>query len=126
MKRLAIIILVVLLCGASIFTSVYGTPPESDEEALEMIHYADISGVYLFVQNLSETRRMSSSLRDYLGDGSIQIQTSVPEGTVSYAESIWDPAKAVELSGGPVYCVEVWDIYKNGAFQKTTYLAGRV
>ncbi len=126
MKHLAIIILAVLLCGATVFTSVHSTPPESDAEGPEMIHYADISGDYLFIQNLSETRRMSSSLRDYLGDSNIQIQTSVPEDAVSYAESTWDPAKAVELSGGPVYCVEAWDIYKNGAFQKTSYLAGRV
>lgn len=90
-----------------------------------MIHYADISGDYLFIQNLSETSRMFSSLQNYLGNDSIQIQTSVPDGAVTYAESIWDPVKAAELSGGPIYCVEAWDIYKNGAFQKTSYLAGR-
>lgn len=126
MKYLVIIILAVLLCGAAVFTSVHSTPSEFNEEGPETIHYADISGDYLFIQNLGETRRMFSSLRNYLGNDSVQIQTSVPDDAVTYAESTWDPAKAVELSGGPVYCVEAWDIYKNGAFQKTSYLAGRV
>ncbi|WP_295753735.1 hypothetical protein [uncultured Oscillibacter sp.] len=69
---------------------------------------------------------MLHSLRDYLGDDSIEIQTAVPDDAVRYAERTWDPSKAVLLSGGPVYCVEAWDVFKNGEFQKTTYLAGRI
>ena len=126
MKRLAAIILLVLLCGAVIFKSTHGIPPDPEVEEPEVIHYADSSGDYLFVQNLSETERMVHSLRDYLGDGSIQIQSTVPDEAVCYAESIWDPAKMVSTSGGPVYCVEAWDIFKDGEFQKTSYLAGRI
>ena len=126
MKRLTIIILTVLLCGAAVLTSSCSTTAEPKAEDPETIHYADISGDYLFVGNLSETERMLHSLRDYLGDDSIEIQTAVPDDAVRYAERTWDPSKAVLLSGGPVYCVEAWDVFKNGEFQKTTYLAGRI
>lgn len=126
MKRLAIIILAVLLCGAAIYTSSPSNQPEPETEEPETIHYTDMSGDYLFIQNLGETERMADSLRDYLGDDSIQIQTSVPEGAVYYAESLWDPAQAVPVPNSTIYCVEAWDIYKNGEFQKTSYLAGKI
>ena len=126
MKRLTIMILTVLLCGAAVLTSSRSITAEPKAEDPETIHYADISGDYLFVGNLSETERMLHSLRDYLGDDSIEIQTAVPNDAVRYAERTWDPSKAVLLSGGPVYCVEAWDVFKNGEFQKTTYLAGRI
>ena len=126
MKRLTIMILTVLLCGAAVLTSSRSITAEPKAEDPETIHYADISGDYLFVGNLSETERMLHSLRDYLGDDSIEIQTAVPDDAVRYAERTWDPSKAVLLSGGPVYCVEALDVFKNGEFQKTTYLAGRI
>lgn len=126
MKRLAIIILAVLLCGAAIYTSSRSNQPEPETEEPETIHYTDMSGDYLFIQNLGEKERMADSLRDYLGDDSIQIQTSVPEEAVYYAESLWDPAQAAPFFSDRVYCVEAWDIYKNGEFQKTSYLAGRI
>lgn len=126
MKRLAIIILAVLLCGTVFFTSSHSSQPEPDTAQVETVHYADISGDYLFIQNPRETESMVASLQDYLGDNGIQIQSSVPDDAVYYAESTWDPAKAAFIPGGPVYCVEAWDIFKNGEFQKTTYLAGRI
>lgn len=126
MKRLAIVILTVLLCGTVIFSSSRRGSPEPETEGPETICYEDISGDYLFVQNPTETERMAASLRDYLGDDSIQIQTSVPDGTVYYAEGVWDPARAASLSNDSVYCVEAWDIFKNGEFQRTTYLVGRI
>ncbi len=126
MKHLAIIILAVLLCGTILFTSSRSIPPEPETVQAETIHYTDISGDYLFVQNLSETERMVHSLRDYLKDNNIQVQAFVPDEAVCYAESTWDPAKAAAFCGGPAYCVEAWDIFKNGAFQKTSYLAGRI
>ena len=126
MKRLTIMLLAVLLCGAAVLTSSRSITAEPKAEDPETIHYADISGDYLFVGNLSETERMLHSLRDYLGDDSIEIQTAVPDDAVRYAERTWDPSKAVLLSGGPIYCVEAWDVFKNGEFQKTTYLAGRI
>ena len=125
MKRLAIIILAVLLCGTAIFMTHHSYPPESETAQAETIHYTDISGDYLFVRNLTETERMLRSLQDYLGDGSIQIQTSAPEDALCYVESTWDPAKAAALPGGPGYCVEAWDIFKDGEFQKTSYLVCR-
>lgn len=123
MKRVLIALLAVLLCGAAIF---WRTPnsSQSTDAALpkaEVIPYADISGNYLFVQNLDETERMADSLCGYLNDDGVQIQTTVPEDAVFYAESVWDPAWAAALPGGPGYCVEAWDIYKDGTFQKTAY-----
>lgn len=126
MKRLAIIILAVLLCGGAIFMNTYSFPPESETARAETIHYTDVSGDYLFVQNLSETERMADSLQNYLGDSSVLIQPSVPDDVVVYyAESAWDPAEAASIPSGAVYCVEAWDIFRNGEFQKTSYLAGR-
>lgn len=126
MKRLAIMVLTVLLCGAVVLRYSRSIPAKSETESPETIHYADISGNYLFISNLDETERMALSLWDYLGDSDLQIQTTVPDEAVCYAESTWDPARAVLLSSGPIYCVEAWDIFKNGEFQKTTYLAGRI
>ncbi len=126
MKRLTIIVLAVLLCGAAIFINPHAFSPESETAQAETIHFTDISGDYLFVQNLSETERMVRSLREYLSDDNIRIQPSVPDEAVYYAESTWDPARAAASPGGPVYCVEAWDIFKNGNFQQTSYLAGRI
>ena len=55
MKRLAIIILTVLLCGAAMFMNFRSVMPESETVQAETIHYTDMSGDYLFVQNLSVT-----------------------------------------------------------------------
>lgn len=71
--------LAVLLCGAAIFMNAHSSLPESEPAQAETIHCQDISGDYLFVQNLSETKRMVHSLQNYLQDGSIQIQPSVPD-----------------------------------------------
>lgn len=125
MKRLIIASLVILLCGTVLFTSSHGIPTESEVKEPEIICFTDMSGDYLFIQNINETKRMARSLRDYLGDNRIQIQTSVPENAVYYAESTWAPERAAALLGGKNCCVEAWDIFKNGEFQKTSYLAGR-
>lgn len=129
MKRFLIVLLAVLLCGTTVFTRT--TSPTSDNAGnvpdtpkAETIRYTDISGDYLFVQNLSETERMSRSLRDYLGD--CDIQTSIPDDAICFVENTWDPAWAVALPGGSVYCVEAWDIYKDGEFQKTSYQVCRI
>ena len=125
MKHLEIISLAVLLCGTTILMNPRASPPESQMAQAETIHFTDTSGDYLSVRNLNETERMLRSLRDYLGDGSIQIQTSAPEDALCYVESTWDPANAAALPGGPGYCVEAWDIFKDEEFQKTSYLVCR-
>lgn len=128
MKRFLIVLLAVLLCGTALFTRTPGpySGKAPDEPKAETIHFADMSGDYLFVKNPSETERMLYSLRDYLGDSGIQIQTSIPEDAICYAESTWDPAWSAALPGGPVYCVEAWDIFKNGEFRKTSYQVCRL
>lgn len=129
MKRFLIVLLAVLLCGAAVFTRTTNLPSDNADNApdtskAETIRYTDISGDYLFVQNLCETERMLYSLHDYLGD--CDIQTSIPEDVICYVESTWDPAWAAALPGGPVYCVEAWDIFKDGEFRKTSYQVCRI
>lgn len=126
MKRLATVILAVLLCGTAIYKGPQSIQPESETAQAETIHYADISGDYLFIQNFDETERMLCALQDYLGNDNIRIQASVPDDAVCYAESTWDPARVAAFPEGGTYCVEAWDIFKNGEFQKTTYLAGKI
>lgn len=129
MKRLLIVFLAAILCSsvrASSTINSFASNPIHSFTEVETIHFTDISGDYLFIKNLSETERMRRSLQDYLGDDSIQIQTSVPEDTDYYAENTWDPAWAAALPGGPGYCVESWDIFKNGEYQKTSYQVCRI
>ncbi len=121
MKRFLIVALAALLCGTALLIHASSPSTGDTPDPPEVIHFTDVSGDYLFVENRGETERMLRSLRDYLGDGSIQIQSSVPEDVTCYAESEWDPAWAAALPGGSVYCVEAWDIFKNGTFQKTAY-----
>ena len=124
MRGLLIVLLVALVySGAQIshMISPSANTPNSSYTEAETIHFKDISGDYLFIKNLCETERMLHSLRNYLKDKDIQIKTSVPEDAVYYAESIWDPAWAAALPGGAIFCVESWDIFKNGVFQRTSY-----
>ena len=129
MKRLlAVLLVAAIISGARISYTISlssGNPGSSLVEA-EAIRFTDISGDYLFIKNLRETERMSHSLRSYLGDDSIQIQTTVPEDTGDYAGSTWDPAWVAALPGGQGYCVESWDIFKNEVFQKTSYQVCRI
>lgn len=129
MKRFLIVLLAVLLCGAAVFSRTTTPPSDNagnapDTSKTETIRYTDISGDYLFVKNLSETERMRCSLRDYLGD--YDILTSIPEDAICYVESTWDPAWAAAMPGGSVYCVEAWDIFKDGEFRKTSYQVCRI
>lgn len=126
MKRFLIVALASLLCGTALLIRASSLSPSDTPGSPKVIHFTDISGDYLFVENRGETERMLRSLRDYLGDDDIQIQTSVPEDVTCYAESVWDPVWAAALPGGPVYCVEAWDIFKNGTFQKTAYQVCRI
>lgn len=126
MRRFLIVALASLLCGTALFIRASSLSTGDIPDSPEVIHFTDISGDYLFIENRGETERMLYSLRDYLGDDSIQIVSSVPEDVTCYAESVWDPAWAAALPGGPVYCVEAWDIFKNGTFQKTTYQVCRI
>lgn len=128
MKRLIVFFLMLLLCGAGAsmkFADAFAAPGDSPAKP-EPIRYQDISGDYLFVKNLDETEKMSRSLREYLGDDSIQIQSFVPEDAVCLAECVWDPAWAAALSGGSTYCVEAWDIFKDGVYLQTSYEAARI
>ena len=126
MKRFLFVALASLLCGTGLLIRASSLSTDNTSDSPEVIHFTDISGNYLFIENRGETERMLRSLRDYLGDDSIQIQSSVPEDVTCYAESVWDPSWAAALPGGPVYCVEAWDIFKNGTFQKTVYQVCRI
>lgn len=129
MRYLLMVLLAAVICsGAGTSHTIHLRPDKSNPNItkVEAIRFKDISGDYLFVKNLDETEKMLRSLQECLKDDDIQIQTSVPEDAAFYAESTWDPAWAATIPGGPVYCVEAWDIFKNGTFQKTSYLAGKI
>lgn len=129
MKRLLAVLLVAAIISGVRASHTISSPFDNSSSSFteaETIYYADISGDYLFIKNLRETERMVLSLQSYLGDDGIQILTTAPEDADYYTESIWDPAWAATLPGGPDYCVESWDIFKNGVFQKTSYQVCRI
>ena len=86
------------------------------------IRYRDASGDYLFVRNRCETLRMAYTVRGG-GDG-VHIRLAVPEERLLDAFSPWDPERVRALADaghGDTVCVEAWDMYKNGEFQRTAY-----
>ncbi len=87
MKRFLIVALAALLCGTTLLIHASSPSTGDTPDPPEVIHFTDVSGDYLFVENRGETERMLRSLRDYLGDGSIQIQSSVPEDVTCYARA---------------------------------------
>lgn len=101
-----------------------------------------VEGVdYLFIRNLYETRRMLYTLYNSMGtnpstwqngqavrrsDGSpwIHIQLTMPEGESVPGFWPWKPEMITEaLDACPCgdYCLEVWDVYADGIFQRTEY-----
>ena len=107
----------------------------------EARHFTVEKEEYLFIRNLYETRRMLYTLYNAMGshtatwkdgqavrrsDGTpwVHIQLSLPKG-----ESVFDfwPWSAEEVTGSLAAapcgdrCMEAWDVYKDGVFQRTEY-----
>lgn len=91
----------------------------------EAIHYSDGSGDYLFIKNGYETLRMLYCLRDLAGkDAELTVRLSIPEEVSSNAFWPWDPKQMEALymtTPGREYCVEAWDMFKDGKFYRTSY-----
>lgn len=115
--------------------------PDVELPAPEVRHYQQDSGDYLFIRNLYESRRMQYTLQNLAGDhpdtseggklkyGSkgtpaVRISLTIPDDVT--AQSFW-PWRESEIerifhSCPPgSYCMECWDVYKNGIFQRTEY-----
>ena len=107
----------------------------------EARRYTDSDGDYLFVCNLYETRRMLYTLYNAIGDNPVtwkdgapvlsskgnqlvHIQLTIPEGE-SY-QMFW-PWRASEITNifnsvpPGTYCMQAWDVFSNGIFQRTEY-----
>lgn len=102
--------------------------PEDHLPKGEAIHYMDVSGDYLFVRNLYETRRMVNTLCDQeKGTGLLHIRLTVPEDISSDAFSLWDSERLIVLADAgrsDTICLEAWDMFKNGVYYKTLYEIG--
>lgn len=98
---------------------------EGELPEAEAIHYSDVSGDYLFIKNIYETLWMQYYLCDLAGeDVELTVRMSIPEIASSDTFWPWDPKQIEDLyviAPDKVYCVEAWDMFKNGKFFRTSY-----
>lgn len=93
--------------------------PEADA-----IHFTDVSGDYLFVKNRYEMYRILCTL-----NYPAAIQLSIPEDAIPIVLDSWDPewmAGFQNSHSNKTCCLECWDMYKNGLYLKTVYLAAAI
>lgn len=115
--------------------------PQPELPAPEARHYSINGREYLFVRNLYETRRMLYTLYNAIGDNPETWQNGAPvlhpsgnpkvKINLNIADDLnpqvfwpWRESEIVNLfdSCPPgTYCMEVWDVYKDGIFQRTEY-----
>lgn len=115
--------------------------PQPELPAPEARHYSINGREYLFVRNLYETRRMLYTLYNAIGDNPETWQNGAPvlhpsgnpkvKINLNIADDLnpqvfwpWRESEIVNLfdSCPPgTYCMEVWDVYKDGVFQRTEY-----
>lgn len=96
---------------------------------------------YLFIRNLYETRRMLYTLYNAMADNPktwqdgeavrrsdgtpwVHIHLSMPEGVSPAGFWPWRAERVTELLDScPAgdYYLDVWDVYRNGIFQRTEY-----
>lgn len=101
----------------------------SEVPQADTIHFSDISGDYLFVKNLYEMYRMLYTLFQTEDAADLRTQFCIPEDAVPTVLETWDIeqlASSFALNLSNTYCLESWDIYKNGSFQKTVYLIAEI
>lgn len=90
----------------------------------DAIHFADVSGDYLFVKNRYEMYRILCTLNQ-----PTTIQLSIPEDAIPIVLDSWDPEWMAEFQNShsnKICCLESWDMYKNGVYLKTVYLAAAI
>lgn len=115
--------------------------PQPELPAPEARHYSINGREYLFVRNLYETRRMLYTLYNAIGDNPETWQNGAPvlhpsgnpkvKINLNIADDLnpqvfwpWRESEIANLfdSCPPgTYCMEVWDVYKDGVFQRTEY-----
>lgn len=121
-------------CDWNSFPAVELPAPEARRYRLE-------NGDYLFIRNLYESRRMQYTIQNLAGNHpdtgengklnysakgtpSVRIQLTIP---ADKTPQVFWPWRASELerifeSCPPgTYCMEAWDVYKDGIFQRTEY-----
>ena len=107
----------------------------------EVRRFNDPDGDYIFIRNLYETRRMLYSLYNAMGeddwimqsgsprmrgDGTpwVHIHLTLPEDMISVPFWPWREEavpEALHSCPGGDYCLEVWDVFKDGVFIRTEY-----
>ena len=115
--------------------------PQPELPAPEARHYSINGREYLFVRNLYETRRMLYTLYNAIGDNPETWQNGTPvlhpsgnpkvKINLSIADDLnpqvfwpWRESEIVNLFNScppGTYSMEVWDVYKDGVFQRTEY-----
>lgn len=115
--------------------------PQPELPAPETRHYSIGGRDYLFARNLYETRRMLYTLYNAIGNNSETWQNGAlvlhPSGSpkvkinLSIADDLnpqvfwpWRESEIVNLFNScppGTYSMEVWDVYKDGVFQRTEY-----
>lgn len=102
--------------------------PEDRVPEGEALRYKDGSGDYLFLRNRFETLRMAYTLCNWeTGIGPDDVQLSIPGDVVSDAFSSWEPGQLAALDCAErdsIFCVEAWDMFKNGVYYRTVYQIG--
>lgn len=105
---------------AELFTdALSASGPEADA-----IHFADVSGDYLFVKNRYEMYRILCTLNQ-----SVVIRLSIPDDAIPVVLESWDPEWMAEFQNShsnKTCCLECWDMYKNGSYLKTLYLTAAI
>lgn len=107
----------------------------------EARHFTVEKEEYLFIRNLYETRRMLYTLYNAMGshtatwkdgqavrrsDGTpwVHIRLSLPKGESVFGFWPWSAEEVTgSLAAAPCgdRCMEAWDVYKDGVFQRTEY-----
>lgn len=109
--------------------------PEVETPAVEVRHFADEDGDFMFVRNIFETRRMQYTIYNALGkepsvwrDGKLlaSISLTIAPEDDPFVRFSW-PWRASDLENlvhsrpNSHFYVEAWDCYSNGIFQYTRY-----
>lgn len=114
---------------------------QPDLPEAEARRFNDPDGDYLFVRNLYELQRMLYTLYNAMGshtatwkdgqavrrsDGTpwVHIQLSLPKGESVFGFWPWSAEEVTgSLAAAPCgdRCMEAWDVYKDGVFQRTEY-----
>lgn len=96
-----------------------------DSLRADAVHFADISGDYLFVKNRYEIIKMLYTLSKPAEESGICIQLSIPEDMVPIVQEDWNPDQVIaswNAGHTKTCCMEAWDLYKDGTYRRTVYL----